>query len=87
MFDFTKLGEAQFQAWSDEQRRGEIKKLVTGYRNGLPAEILCGMSESIAGSRKKARKYLTKYLSLEERQAAVAAQSDELQALLKSYLL
>ncbi|AMV71776.1 hypothetical protein JCM30471_01650 [Desulfuromonas carbonis] len=87
MFDFSKLGEAQFQAWSDEQRRDEIKKLVAGYRNGLPADILCGMCESIAGSRKKARKHLMSLLSLEERRAAVAAQRDELQALVKAYLL
>ena len=56
--DNTDLGAALFKTWTEKQRRDEIEKLVEGFRNGVPIGILCRMSETVAGNKKKARKYL-----------------------------
>ena len=56
LHDNNDLGATLFKSWSVAQRREEIGKLVAGYRNGLPAGILCKMTETIAGNRKLDRK-------------------------------
>ena len=58
MFENDDLGAALYKTWSSTQRRDEIARLVEWHRNGLPIGILCKMSETIAGSRKRGRKYL-----------------------------
>ena len=70
------LGASLYKTWSNEQRRDEIAKLVEGYRAGVPAGIVCKMAETIAGSRKRARKYLHEFMTLEERKAAVAKETE-----------
>lgn len=81
------LGAALFATWSEEQRQAELGKLIQGYRSGLPAGVLCKMTETIAGSKDEARRYLAEQLTLEERQAAVAGESGGMKPLLESYLL
>jgi hypothetical protein len=81
------LGAALFKTWTDEQRREEIGRLVEGYRNGVPVGILCKMAETIAGSKEEAREYLMAFLSMEERQQAVARETGGMQSLVSSYLL
>ena len=81
------LGASLYKTWSNTQRRDEIMKLVEGYRAGLPVGILCKMAETIAGSRKSARKHLHELLTADERQAAVAKESGGLQLLIKGILL
>lgn len=85
--DNNDLGASLFKTWTDEQRREEIAKLVTGYRNGVPVGILCKMAETIAGDRKRARQHLAALMSLEERQAAVSKESSSLQPLIRKVLL
>ncbi len=80
------LGAALFKTWTDEQRREEIEKLVTGYRAGVPVGILIKMTETIAGSRKKARKHLHELLTPEERQIAIDKEPGGMQILVKEYL-
>jgi hypothetical protein len=75
MFGKSDLGASLYKTWSSTQRRDEIEKLVTGYRNGLPLGILCQMSEVIAGSKKRARKHLHAMLTTEERAAAIARET------------
>lgn len=81
------LGAALFRSWSEKQRKDEIRKLVEGFRNGVPLEILCKMSETIAGDKINARKYLKKFMSESERKAAVEAASGSMATLVKSFLL
>lgn len=81
------LGASEFKTWTEKKKREEILKLVDGYRNGVPVGILCKMAETIAGSRKKARKHLHAMLSLEERQAAVAKESGGMVEIVTTYLL
>lgn len=81
------LGAALFKTWTEKQRYDEIEKLVQGFRNGIPVGILCKMSETIAGDRKKARKYLKQFLSEDERKSAVEAASEAMNPLVKSFLL
>lgn len=81
------VNAAAFKDWTPKQRHEEIAKLVSGYRNGLPVGILCQMSESIAGSRKKAKTILCDLLTLEERQSAVAKESGGMKKLLTEMLL
>ena len=81
------LGASLYKTWSNTQRRDEIMKLVAGYRAGLPVGILCKLAETIAGSRKRARKYLHEMLTAEERQVAVAKESGGMQLLIKEILL
>ncbi len=72
------LGAALFKTWTEKQRCDEIQKLVTGYRSGVPLGILCKMSETIAGDKKKAKKYLKLFMTDAERKAAIASASDAL---------
>ena len=81
------LGAALFKTWNKTQKQEEIAKLVEGYKSGVPVGILCKMTETIAGSRKMARKYLHEMLTLAEREAAVAKEAGGLQKLAKDYLL
>lgn len=69
------LGAALFKTWTEKQRCDEIQKLVTGYRNGVPVGILCKMSETIAGDKKKANKYLKLFMTDAERKSAIDAAS------------
>ncbi len=87
MFGNNDLGASLYKTWSNTQRRDEIVKLVSAYRSGLPIGILCKMTEAISGSRKRARKHLTELLTPEERQAAIAAETDGMQVLVKEFLL
>jgi hypothetical protein len=81
------LGAAHFKTWSNTQRRDEIAKLVEGYRNGLPVGILCSMAEAIAGSRKRARKYLQEMLTAAERQAALDKETGGMLNIVQDFLL
>lgn len=81
------LGASEYKTWSNTRRKEEIGRLVEGYRAGLPIGILCAMSEAIAGSRKRARKYLHEMLTAEERHRAVAAESGGMETLVREYFL
>lgn len=81
------VGAAVYKTWKSAQRREEIAKLVQGYRSGLPASILCKIAESIAGDRKRARKYLREFMTPDERQIAVESESGEMMAFVRGYLL
>ena len=72
------LGAALFKTWTEKQRCEEIQKLVAGYRNGVPVGILCKMSETIAGDRKKAKKYLKLFMTDAERKSAIESASASL---------
>ncbi|WP_298439158.1 hypothetical protein [Geobacter sp.] len=80
------LGASLYKTWSSAQQRDEIAKLVEGYRAGLPVNILCRMTEAIAGSRKRARKILHELMTPEERQEAAGRESGEVQAFVLEYL-
>ncbi len=80
------LGAALYKTWTEQQRSDEIEKLVTGYRNGLPIGILCKMSETIAGNRKKASKYLKQFLSTAERKTAVESATGAMSPIVKAFL-
>lgn len=81
------LGASLYKSWTETQRKEEIQKLVHGYRNGVPAGILCKMAETIAGNRKKARRYLQQFMTAEERAAAVASVSGGMLPLVTSFLV
>jgi hypothetical protein len=87
MFDHHDLGASLYRTWSPEQRREEIAKLVEGYRAGVPVGILCKMAETIAGSRKGARKHLHAMLTLQERQAAVGQATGGMESIARQFLL
>lgn len=87
MFGNSDLGASLYKTWNAAQRREEIARLVEGYRAGLPVGILCKMSETIAGSKKGARKHLHAMLTLEERQAAVDREAGGMQIVVKEFLL
>jgi hypothetical protein len=80
------LGASLFKTWTEEQRKCEIEKLITGYRNGVPVGVLCSMTETIAGDRKKAKKYLKQLLTHEERQSAIAAATGGMKSLVTAFL-
>jgi len=86
MFVQDDLGAALYKTWSATQRRDEVARLVEGYRNGLPIGILCKMAETIAGSRKKAKKLLHEFLTVEERRAAINLEKGGMLDLLKEFL-
>ena len=86
MFVNQDLGASLFKTWDNKQRRDEIAKLIEGYRNGVPIGILCKMAETIAGSRKRARKYLHEMLSPEERQSAIAKETGGMLIMVKDFL-
>jgi len=75
------IGDEVYQTWSDEQRRDEIGKLVQGFKNGLPVQILCQLSASIAGSSALASEHIAAFLSLKERKAIVKKESGDNKAL------
>lgn len=81
------LGASLFKTWTEKQRSDEIEKLVQGFRNGVPVGILCKMAETVAGTRKKARKYLKQFMSAAERTAAIESASEAMNPLVKSFLL
>ncbi len=87
MFGNDDLGASVYKTWSNTQRRDEIVKLVAAYRSGLPIGILCKMTETIAGSRKRARQHLLELLTPEERQTAIAGETGGMLILVKEFLL
>lgn len=84
--DNNDLGASLFKTWTDKQRSDEIEKLVQGYRNGVPIGILCKMSETVAGSKKKAKKYLKQFMTAEERSKAIESATDALSPIVKLFL-
>jgi hypothetical protein len=80
------LGAALYKTWSEAQRLEEIEKLVQGFRNGVPVGIVCKMSETIAGNKKKAKQILKQLLTLEERKSAVASAEGGMIPVVKSFL-
>ena len=84
--DTNDLGAALFKTWTEQQRSDEIEKLVTGYRNGVPIGILCKMAETVAGDKKKAKKYLKQFMSAAERKAAVDSATGALNPIVKAFL-
>jgi hypothetical protein len=80
------LGASLYKTWSDKEKREEIARLVEGYRKGVPIGILCKMSETIAGSRKRARNHLHALMTAAERQAAIEKESGGLQLMVKELL-
>lgn len=80
------LGASLFKTWTEKQRCDEIEKLVQGFRNGVPLGILCKMSETVAGDRKRARKYLKQFMSAAERKAALESATDSMLPIVKSFL-
>jgi hypothetical protein len=80
------LGAALYKTWSEKQRYDEIEKLVQGYRNGVPVGVLCKMTETIAGNKKKAKKALKELLTPEERKSAVKAAEGGMLPLVKSFM-
>lgn len=86
----SNMGDDVYRTWSDEKRREEIGKLVQGFKNGLPVQILCQLSISIAGSSADAAGHLASFLSRRERKAIVnreAGSNKLLRELLESTLL
>ena len=87
MLDSTNdLGASLYKTWTEQQRCDEIEKLVIGYRNGIPIGILCKMSETVAGNRKKARKYLKQFMSAAERKSAIEAATGAMGPIVKTFL-
>lgn len=84
--DTSDLGAALFKTWTEKQRSDEIEKLILGFRNGIPVGILCKMSETVAGDRKKARKYLKQFMNAAERKAAVDSATGAIAPIVKSFL-
>jgi len=80
------LGASLFKTWTEKQRSEEIEKLVQGFRNGVPIGILCRMAETIAGDKKKAKKYLKTFMDSDERKAAVASATGVMAPIAKSFL-
>lgn len=85
--DTNDLGAALFKTWTEMQRCDEIEKLVHGFRNGVPIGILCKMSETVAGDKKKAKKYLKQFMSAAERKAAIESVPESMNPLVKSFLM
>jgi hypothetical protein len=84
------IGDDVYQTWSDEQRRQEIGKLVQGFKNGLPVQILCQLATSIAGSSALAGEHIAAFMTLKERKEVVKRESGtnkQLRTLLESTLL
>ena len=84
--DNNDLGAALFKTWTEEQRSTEIEKLVQGFRNGVPIGILCKMVETIAGSKKGAKKHLKQFMSADERKAIIAAETGAMGPIVKALL-
>lgn len=75
------IGEDLYRSWSYQQCQDEIGKLVDGYRNGLPVQILCHLATTIAGSQALAQEHLAKFLTNKERKAMVRKESGSNRAL------
>ena len=84
--DNNDLGASMFKTWTDEQRSAEIEKLVQGYRNGVPIGILCKMSETIAGSKKSAKKHLKLFMTSSERTTAIESAPEAISPMVKLLL-
>jgi hypothetical protein len=59
---------------------------VQGFRNGVPVGILCKMAETVAGDKKKAKKYLKSFMSAAERKAVIASATDAMLPIVRSFL-
>ena len=84
------IGDDVYRTWSPEQCREEIGKLVQGYKNGLPVQILCQLATSIAGSSALAGEHISAFMTLKERKAVVKRESGsnrQLRTLLETTLL
>ncbi|HBG08204.1 MAG: hypothetical protein A2075_05395 [Geobacteraceae bacterium GWC2_58_44] len=84
------IGDDVYRTWSHEQCQDEIGKLVQGYKNGLPVQILCQLATSIAGTSSLAGEHISAFLTLKERKAIIKKESGgnkELRNLLESTLL
>lgn len=79
------LGASLFKTWTEKQRGDEIEKLVQGFRNGVPLGILLKMSETIAGDKKRAKKYLKKFMTAAERRVAVESADAAMSPLATSF--
>jgi hypothetical protein len=77
------MGDELYRTWSYEQCRSEIGKLVQGYQNGLPVQILCQLSTSIAGTSALACEHLAAFLSVKERKAIIKKEAGSNKALRK----
>jgi len=87
MLDSTNdLGAALFKSWTEKQRCDEIQKLVEGFRNGVPVGILCKMSETIAGDKKRARKYLKQFMSESERKTVLESANNGILPIVRQLL-
>jgi hypothetical protein len=87
MFDTNSdLGASLYKTWNEKQRFDEIEKLVQGYRAGVPIGILCKLSETIAGDKKRAKKILKQLLSVEECNAAIKSAQGGMLPVVKSLL-
>lgn len=84
--DNNDLGASLFKTWTEKQRSDEIEKLVQGFRNGVPIGILCKMSETVAGNKKKAKKYLKQFMTDAERKTAIESASEAMSPIVKSLL-
>jgi hypothetical protein len=88
--NLNNIGDEVYRSWNEEQQREEIGKLVQGFKNGLPVQILCQLATSIAGTPEQASEHLSAFLSRKERKAIVKNESGsnkELRVLLESTLL
>lgn len=81
------LGAALYKTWTETQRSEEIEKLVQGFRNGVPIGILCKMVETIAGNKKKAKKYLKQFMTAAERKATIESSTGAMNEVVKSFLM
>ncbi|MHB8121663.1 MAG: hypothetical protein ACYDG4_05855 [Desulfuromonadaceae bacterium] len=84
--DNNDLGASLFKTWTEKQRSDEIEKLVQGFRNGVPIGILCKMAETIAGSKKGAKKHLKQLMTADERKAIITAETGAMAPIVKSLL-
>jgi hypothetical protein len=84
---FDQIGADIYKSWTDDQRRDEIAKLVTGYRSGLPLRIVFQMASAIAGSPDSAREHLAAIIPAEERHRMVGKEKGEAQSLAASFLM
>ncbi len=84
---FDQIGADIYKSWTDEQRRDEIAKLVSGYRSGLSIKILFQMASAIAGSPDSAREHLSALIPADERHRMVTREKGEGQTLAASFLM
>ena len=83
----TFVGKDMFKDWSDDQRRAEIEKLVTGFRSGLDVTLMLQTATMIAGDADKARAFLVDLIPADERHDMISAQKGETQSLVASFLV